>query len=57
MRRAVAVVTLVLAPAAAVAEIQLPPGFTAQVYVSGEGFDATPAGARLRAPGETGLVR
>jgi len=40
----------VLAPAAAVAEIQLPPGFTAQVYVSGEGFDAN-------AGGETGLVR
>ena len=46
MRRAVAVVTLVLAPAAAVAEIQLPPGFTAQVYVSGEGFDAS-AGSGL----------
>ncbi|HEV8308123.1 MAG TPA: hypothetical protein VGW35_10690 [Methylomirabilota bacterium] len=38
---------LVLWPAAAAAEVQLPPGFTAQVYVAGEGFDAgTTRGAR-----------
>ena len=30
---------LLLLPAAAGAELALPPGFTAQVYVTGEGFD------------------
>jgi sugar lactone lactonase YvrE len=32
---------LLLAPVAAHAEIQLPPGFRAQVYASGEGFDSS----------------
>jgi sugar lactone lactonase YvrE len=40
MRRAALLLLLVLAlPAAAAAEVSLPPGFTAKVYVSGEGFD------------------
>jgi len=38
---------LVLAPAAAHADILLPPGFTARVYVTGEGFGGD-AGARSR---------
>src|SRR5690348_7200898 len=38
---------LVLAPAAALADILLPPGFTARVYVTGEGFGGD-AGARSR---------
>jgi len=33
------VLALLLAPWPATAELQLPPGFTAQVYVTGEGFD------------------
>lgn len=36
---------LLLVPAGAGADIVLPPGFTAQVYVSGEGFDAATARA------------
>ena len=40
MRRAALVLTLLLAwPALAAAEMSLPPGFTAKVYVTGEGFD------------------
>ncbi len=34
---------LLLAPAPAGAEMVLPAGFTAKVYVSGEGFDGTRA--------------
>jgi hypothetical protein len=34
------VAVLLLAPAPARAEIQLPPGFTATVYVTGDGFDS-----------------
>jgi sugar lactone lactonase YvrE len=41
MITAVVLAALLLAPAAAGAEMQLPPGFTAQVYVSGEGFDGS----------------
>jgi hypothetical protein len=39
MSAALVLLALLLAPAAAGAEIQLPPGFTAEVYVTGEGFD------------------
>ena len=41
MRRAAALLLASLAalPGAAVAEMSLPPGFTAKVYVTGEGFD------------------
>ena len=35
------VAALLLLPALAAAEIQLPPGFRAQVYVTGEGFDSS----------------
>ncbi len=47
-RRLVAVVllALVVAPVAAQGEILLPPGFTVQVYVTGEGFDTTERAAR-----------
>jgi hypothetical protein len=38
-RAAVLAVGLLLAPAGATAELVLPPGFTAQVYVTGDGFD------------------
>ncbi len=41
----IALLLLLLAPAAG-AEIVLPPGFSAQVYVSGEGFDLTSRGGR-----------
>src|SRR5215207_6600629 len=37
---------LCLAPAAVTAEILLPPGFTMQVYVSGEGFDTSDRGVK-----------
>jgi len=33
--------TLLLAPGSAMAELDLAPGFSAQVYVTGEGFDST----------------
>ena len=46
MTAALSLVVLLLAPAVAGAELRLPPGFTATVYVTGEGFD----GSRL-APG------
>lgn len=36
---ALVLLALVAAPGAAVAEMQLPPGFTATVYVTGDGFD------------------
>ena len=32
-------IALLLIPALAAAEIRLPAGFTAQIYVTGEGFD------------------
>ena len=37
---ALVLVGLALAPSAAGAEMQLPPGFTAQVYATGDGFDS-----------------
>jgi hypothetical protein len=40
MRRVLALVALLLAPVTARAEIVLPPGFTAKVYVTGDGFDS-----------------
>lgn len=39
--RALAVIAVVLAPAVAGAEMKLPPGFTAQTYVTGHGFDGS----------------
>ncbi len=38
--RAFGLVVLALAPAVAGAEMQLPPGFTAHVYATGDGFDS-----------------
>ena len=46
---ALALLLVLLVPLPAMAELQLPPGFTARVYVTGEGFDA---GGR---PGITGV--
>src|SRR5260221_1109041 len=40
------VLALLVAPGAARGEILLPPGFTVQVYVTGEGFDTSERGAR-----------
>jgi hypothetical protein len=39
--RALAAVALLLVPVAAGAEMKLPPGFTAQTYVTGRGFDGS----------------
>src|SRR2546430_4586393 len=36
-----ALAAALLAPATALAEIQLPPGFSVKVYVTGEGFETT----------------
>ena len=38
--RALVLIVLALAPASVGAEMQLPPGFTAQVYATGDGFDS-----------------
>ena len=38
------VVTALITPAPAAAELQLPPGFTAQIYVSGEGYENVAGG-------------
>jgi sugar lactone lactonase YvrE len=38
-RQALGLLALVLIPAAAAAEMQLPPGFTVHAYVTGQGFD------------------
>jgi DNA-binding beta-propeller fold protein YncE len=46
---AVSLVLVLLAPVAATAELVLPPGFTAQVYVTGEGFGT------VGTPGISGL--
>jgi len=43
MITALLVLTLVLAPFPALAELRLPSGFTAQVYVTGDGFDTDAA--------------
>ncbi|MBI4609234.1 MAG: hypothetical protein HY726_09505 [Candidatus Rokubacteria bacterium] len=43
------VVVLLLAPVPASAELLLPPGFTAQTYVTGEGFDAGRGGRGIPA--------
>jgi DNA-binding beta-propeller fold protein YncE len=52
----VAAVALVLAPASVVAEVQLPPGFTAQVYVTGEGFDVSAGGGLAGLPSVSTLA-
>src|SRR3990167_2221377 len=43
-------VSLLLGPAAAGAEILLPPGFSAEVYVTGRGFDPDTGRASLGIP-------
>ncbi|HYE90466.1 MAG TPA: hypothetical protein VEA38_05570 [Terriglobales bacterium] len=43
---ALALVLLGLTPLTAAADLVVPPGFTVQVYVTGEGFDTTERGAR-----------
>jgi len=40
------VITLVVIPSAACGEILLPPGFTVQVYITGDGFDTSERAAR-----------
>ncbi len=47
MVRALALAALLLVPAVAAAEMQLPPGFTAHVYVTGEGFDGSRVGGGI----------
>src|SRR5512145_1555491 len=47
MARALALAVLLLMPATAGAEMHLPPGFTARVYVTGEGFDGSRAGVGI----------
>lgn len=56
MRRALVLLALVLAPAPAGAEIQLPPGFSARVYVGGEGFDAAAGGGGAGLPAMSTLA-
>jgi len=56
MRRALALAALALVPAPALAEIQLPPGFTAQVYVTGEGFDVSAGGGLAGLPSMSTLA-
>jgi len=46
---AFALLALLLAPAPALAQVSLPPGFSAQVYVTGEGFDTGRATAGIPA--------
>lgn len=52
MGRALALAVLLSMPATVDAEMHLPPGFTAQVYVTGEGFD----GGRLGIPAVASLA-
>jgi hypothetical protein len=47
MVRALVLAALLLTPATATAEMHLPPGFTAQVYVTGEGFDGSRVGGGI----------
>ncbi len=47
MVRALALAVLLLVPAVAGAEVQLPAGFTAHVYVTGEGFDGSRVGGGI----------
>lgn len=47
MGRALALAVLLLMPATAGAEMRLPPGFTARVYVTGEGFDGSRVGVGI----------
>jgi DNA-binding beta-propeller fold protein YncE len=56
MRRLTAIVALALLPATARAEILLPAGFSAQVYVTGEGFDATGSGGFAGVPSASTLA-
>ncbi len=52
---ATVVTAILLAPASAPADIVLPPGFTARVYVTGEGF-GSPEGSRGRGIPGTGTL-
>jgi sugar lactone lactonase YvrE len=54
MVRALALAVLLLVPAAAGAEVQLPAGFTAHIYVTGEGFDGSRVGGGM--PSTSSLV-
>jgi DNA-binding beta-propeller fold protein YncE len=56
MRRLTAIVALALLPAPAGAEILLPAGFAAQVYVTGEGFDGSGSGGVLGVPSASTLA-
>jgi DNA-binding beta-propeller fold protein YncE len=57
-RRAIMLMLLavLMAPTAAPAEILLPPGFTVQVYVTGDGFDATEGRAAPGVPSASTLA-
>jgi hypothetical protein len=56
MAIALALLVLLVMPAAALAEIVLPPGFTAEVYVTGDGFDTSDGRAAHGVPSSSTLV-
>jgi hypothetical protein len=56
MAIALALLVLLLTPAAALAEIVLPPGFTAEVYVTGDGFDTSDGRAAHGVPSSSTLI-
>jgi sugar lactone lactonase YvrE len=56
MINALALLVLLAMPAAALAEIVLPPGFTAEVYVTGDGFDTSDGRAAHGVPSSSTLV-
>ena len=51
-----AIVLLFVCPFVAHAELKLPPGFTAQVYVSGQGFEAGSSGEGRGIPSTSTLA-
>jgi hypothetical protein len=53
---ALALLALLISPVAAGAEILLPPGFTVEVYVSGDGFDTSDGRAAQGVPSSSTLV-
>lgn len=54
--RILLVLALLVAPGVASAEIKLPPGFSAQVYVTGQGFEGTPSPAARGIPSSSTLA-
>ena len=56
MAIALALLVLLVTPATAVAEILLPPGFTVEVYVTGDGFDTADGRAAHGVPSSSTLA-